>query len=369
MEKVGTKLYWYGGSGDILAETNSSGTLLNEYVYFAGRRVALLPSGGTAQLYVEDTLGSSRVVTTNTGSVCYDGDFTPFGAERAVTNSCTQNNYKFEGKERDTETSNDDFGARYYANRFGRWLSADWSTIPAPVPYANLTNPQALNLYSMSGDDPESFSDLDGHDLRGKINDSTAMISMNGTEERATIYGGPNLMDPLYEDVHEMALQAQADWAARQAAKQNVATNSQIVIVAIYDRTTTKYPADRNVTYAVYSLSDGRLTPIQGPNEILMYESVVSGARPNICEPCSNRDTPDLQDYKDGVFRDENSVQFGGSVTVQQRFEVNGHDALVFNKSQGNEYVGSYVQRVAATPNNITVYVPKGAYTTTAAVE
>ena len=49
---------------------------------------------------------------------------------------------KFEGKERDTETGNDDFGARYYSNRFGRWLSADWSNVPVPVPYANLTNPQ-----------------------------------------------------------------------------------------------------------------------------------------------------------------------------------------------------------------------------------
>jgi len=71
-------------------------------------------------------------------------------------------NYKFEGKERDAETSigpgntngNDDFGARYYSNRFGRWLSADWSAVPVPVPYANLSNPQTLNLYAMVSDDP-----------------------------------------------------------------------------------------------------------------------------------------------------------------------------------------------------------------------
>lgn len=31
------------------------------------------------------------------------------------------------------------------------------------MPYANLTNPQTLNLYSMVADDPESFADLDGH--------------------------------------------------------------------------------------------------------------------------------------------------------------------------------------------------------------
>ena len=48
-----------------------------------------------------------------------NGDFYPFGGERIVTNTCTQN-YKFEGKERDTETGNDDFGARYYTSRLGR---------------------------------------------------------------------------------------------------------------------------------------------------------------------------------------------------------------------------------------------------------
>ena len=95
-------------------------------------------------------------------SVCYDGDFYPFGGERIITNTCTQN-YKFEGKERDAETGNDDFGARYYSSRLGRWLSADWSAVPAPVPYANLTNPQTLNLYAMVSDNPETFADLDGH--------------------------------------------------------------------------------------------------------------------------------------------------------------------------------------------------------------
>jgi len=92
-----------------------------------------------------------------------NADFTPFGAERTYTNTCTQNAYKFEGKERDAETQNDDFGARYYTWRFGRWLSSDWSALPVAVPYANLTNPQTLNLYSMVADDPESFADLDGH--------------------------------------------------------------------------------------------------------------------------------------------------------------------------------------------------------------
>lgn len=166
VSKSNGKLYWYGSGGEILAETNSAGTTTAEYVFFGGQRIAMIPAGSTPNYYVEDMLGTSRVVTTATGTLCYDADFYPYGGERAYTNACTQN-YKFEGKERDTETSNDDFGARYYSNRFGRWLSADWSAVPAPVPYANLSNPQTLNLYAMVHDDPESFADLDGHETPG----------------------------------------------------------------------------------------------------------------------------------------------------------------------------------------------------------
>jgi RHS repeat-associated protein len=163
VSKSNGKLYWYGSGGDILAETDTSGNTTAEYIFFGGKRVAMLPASSTPIYYVEDMLGTSRVTTTNTGTVCYDADFYPYGGERTYTNSCSQN-YKFEGKERDTETGNDEFGARYYSNRFGRWLSADWSNVPVAVPYANLTNPQTLNLYAMVADDPESFADLDGHD-------------------------------------------------------------------------------------------------------------------------------------------------------------------------------------------------------------
>ena len=48
-------------------------------------------------------------------------------------------------------------------SRLGRWLSADWSAVPVAVPYANLSNPQTLNLYAMVSDNPETFADLDGH--------------------------------------------------------------------------------------------------------------------------------------------------------------------------------------------------------------
>ena len=54
--------------------------------------------------------------------------------------------YRCTGKERDTESGNDYFGARYYASSMGRFLSPDWSAKAEPVPYAKLDNPQSLNL-------------------------------------------------------------------------------------------------------------------------------------------------------------------------------------------------------------------------------
>jgi RHS repeat-associated protein len=63
-------------------------------------------------------------VYTGLAPVCYDADFYPYGGERAVTDSCSQD-FKFTGKERDGETGNDYFGARFYTSSFGRFISPD----------------------------------------------------------------------------------------------------------------------------------------------------------------------------------------------------------------------------------------------------
>lgn len=69
----------------------------------------------------------------------------------------------FTGKERDAESGNDYFGARYFASTMGRFLSPDWSAKAEPVPYAKLDDPQSLNLYSYVRNNPLSRIDADGH--------------------------------------------------------------------------------------------------------------------------------------------------------------------------------------------------------------
>ncbi len=159
VEKSSGTLYWYGKDGEVLEETSLTGALTNDYVFFGNGRVAQRTSSAAIYYYFGDHLGTSRVMTTSAGAVCYSADFYPFGGERVFTDTCAQN-YKFTGKERDTETGNDNFGARFYTSSFGRFESADWSATPEAVPYANLSNPQTLNLYQYTGDNPETFADL-----------------------------------------------------------------------------------------------------------------------------------------------------------------------------------------------------------------
>jgi len=82
---------------------------------------------------------------------------------------CTRHSaHRSTGKERDTESGNDYFGARYYSSAMGRFMSPDWSAKAEPVPYAKLDNPQSLNLYAYVGNNPLSRFDADGHIQRDK---------------------------------------------------------------------------------------------------------------------------------------------------------------------------------------------------------
>jgi RHS repeat-associated protein len=158
--------YLYDLSGHPVTEFSSSCSMCwtAGYIYLSGGLVAQY-SGGTTSFVHGDNLGSSRIVTSLTGGVTDCNAFYPYGEQDAsICNSSSLTTHKFEGKERDTETLLDNFGARYYSSSLGRWSSADWSAIPEPVPYANLTNPQSLNLYAMVRDNPATFADLDGHE-------------------------------------------------------------------------------------------------------------------------------------------------------------------------------------------------------------
>lgn len=121
-----------------------------------------LPSG-TAHYYFSDHLKSVSLVTSASGTIEDESDYTPWGEERRITSTLADQHFKFNGKERDPETGFDEFGARLYSSAWSRWLIPDWSADPTPVPYGQMDNPQSLNLYAYALSNPTTLPDFDGH--------------------------------------------------------------------------------------------------------------------------------------------------------------------------------------------------------------
>jgi RHS repeat-associated protein len=164
----GVTLYWYGATGNVLDETNGSGTLVSEYIFFNGKRVARRDADNSVHYYLSDNLGSASVITSATGVVTEESDYYPYGGEIPIVNT-DPNHYKFTGKERDAESGLDNFGARYFTSNIGRFMTPDWAARPTTVPHAVFGDPQSLNLYGYVRNDPISQVDPDGHGCVGSL--------------------------------------------------------------------------------------------------------------------------------------------------------------------------------------------------------
>jgi RHS repeat-associated protein len=160
---TGSKLYWKGVGSTALMEANTSDQNSTTYIFFNGARIARVDPGATAKYYVTDNVGSTEVETDASGNLLNESLFFPYGVERTVQQNDTANNYRFSGKERDPQTGLDDFGARFYDSSLGRFMTPDWDAKPTAVPYASFGDPQTLNLYSYVENGPLNRVDADGH--------------------------------------------------------------------------------------------------------------------------------------------------------------------------------------------------------------
>lgn len=168
-------LYWYDTSGNVLDET-AGNNLTSEYIYFGGKRIARRDANNSVHYYFSDHLGSASVVTDNVGtmSLCpaanspmnyttiptgdEESDYYPYGGEMQLCDRAPQH-YKFTGKERDSESGLDFFGARYDASSLGRFMSPDPDQASG---FDNASDPQQWNSYAYVGNNPLSRTDPDG---------------------------------------------------------------------------------------------------------------------------------------------------------------------------------------------------------------
>jgi RHS repeat-associated protein len=146
---------------------------------------------------------------------------------------------KFTGKEQDAETGLDYFGARYLSSAQGRFTSPDWSANPQPVPFANPSDPQSLNLYSYVRNNPLKNRDLDGHFcLFGFGNTCNATPASTAAQGSAGGTGAQLLNDGVRRGQYQQAasrLSGPGASAARKALQADTYGNLSAVGQALTD--------------------------------------------------------------------------------------------------------------------------------------
>jgi RHS repeat-associated protein len=155
---AGSTEYVYFG-GNAIAERNVSTGGWTNYIFFNGKRLVRRDPSGAVHYYLGDHLGSTSIVVSASGAIENESEFYPFGGELQFSAADSANHYKFTGKERDSESGLDYFGARYNASSMGRFMTPDSPS------YSNSKNPQSWNLYAYSLNNPVSFRDADGHEV------------------------------------------------------------------------------------------------------------------------------------------------------------------------------------------------------------
>ena len=113
------------------------------------------------EYYDTDAIGSIRAVTDAAGADVARHDFLPFGEELSPQTP-PYDKRLYTGQERDVETGQDYFGARYYRADIGRFTAVD----PLLTIEENLVDSQRWNRYVYARNSPLKYIDSDGRDWR-----------------------------------------------------------------------------------------------------------------------------------------------------------------------------------------------------------
>jgi RHS repeat-associated protein len=146
----GTSVYAYDGD-NLIEETNSSGGAVARYSQGLNidEPLAELRSGATSY-YQADGLGSVTTLSNGSGAVAANYTYDSFGNIVATSGSIV-NNFRYTGREWDSETSLYYYRARYYDPAGGRFLTED------PARFRG-----GINLYDYVRGNPSNWTDPRG---------------------------------------------------------------------------------------------------------------------------------------------------------------------------------------------------------------
>jgi RHS repeat-associated protein len=135
-------------------------------------------------------------------------DYEPYGREWNEPESTDTR--RFTGKERDSETGLDYFGARYYRSRIGRFTTVD----PSLTINENQANPERWNRYAYGLNNPLKLIDEDGRDVSIALQFTGAWTSRDrsGVIERVASWYSAQGVGEVY--VFDAAAMEHGAWLA-----------------------------------------------------------------------------------------------------------------------------------------------------------
>ncbi|MEW5744707.1 MAG: FG-GAP-like repeat-containing protein [Nitrospirota bacterium] len=142
-------------------ECKNGSTDCTKYIFAGRTRIASKSTATSATRYYHgDHLGSTSVITDETGGKVAEYHYYPFG--ETIPGGYGIAKYKYTGQEEDPETGLYYYNARYYDPALARFISAD-TIVGDP------RDPQDLNRYSYVNNNPLKYTDPTGHLKLGKI--------------------------------------------------------------------------------------------------------------------------------------------------------------------------------------------------------
>jgi len=200
------KNYLLDQSGNQVTELNQTGGWVHSNVWVGAHLDATYDTLGL-HFHLADPLGTRRVQANVLGQIEETCQSLPFGdalncvltSSLATADDATE--HHFTGKERDTESGNDYFEARYYSSSMGRMMSPD------PLPWihwqsgneddqkrfdAYIANPQNFNMYAYVLNNPLNKTDPTGMNACGTNNDSSCKVTVTITDRSKDANGNYN---------------------------------------------------------------------------------------------------------------------------------------------------------------------------------
>ncbi|MCK4261358.1 MAG: RHS repeat-associated core domain-containing protein, partial [Halanaerobiales bacterium] len=201
--------YIYNFVGNVVYEEDDGEE--RSYIYGHGKIIAevkgTVGSSGEVYYYHHDNLGSTRLITDSSGQVVMDQDYLPFGDDLnrpsvLENESSYETGYKYTGQHQEAEIGLYYYGARFYDQRVGRFVSED-SYI------GELDNSHSQHLYIYVLQNPMKYVDPTGHSWKettttvitfkdGSLRSYSA-INENITEKQAVLNAYQNAVNEEFK--------------------------------------------------------------------------------------------------------------------------------------------------------------------------